>query len=462
MKKVFILIASILLILLLPSILAINIEVKKLSSNEVMISDLERPAVFNLSITNKGAGDNFGFYNLLGFKMYPVGTVPIFQNQTKEIELRISPIGGFDHRGFYTLEYFIRSADGSEIKKELTFKVIDLKDAFEIGSEYFDPESNSVEIYIINKVNVDFGEINVKFNSIFFNIEKVLSLGPNQKQQFRVQLNKEDFKKLMAGFYTLKAEVSVENKKAEIEGIIKFDEKNITETTEKEFGFIINTKIIKKENEGNTVLKSETVLKKNIISRLFTSFSPEPDIVDRQGLTIYYIWSREIKPGEILEIVVKTNWLLPLIVILFIIVIVILAKQYKRTDLVLRKKVSFVKAKGGEFALKVSIFVHAKNYVERINIIDKLPPLVKLHERFGGEKPSKINEKYRKIEWDFEKLETGEIRVLSYFIYSKIGVVGKFALPATTAIFERDGKIKETESNKAFFVAEQVRDSIKD
>jgi len=57
--------------------------------------------------------------------------------------------------------------------------------------------------------------------------------------------------------------------------------------------------------------------------------------------------------------------------------------------------------------------------------------------------------------WNFEKLEAGERRIISYIIYSKIGVLGKFALPPTTAIYEKDGKIKETESNKAFFIAEE-------
>jgi len=44
---------------------------------------------------------------------------------------------------------------------------------------------------------------------------------------------------------------------------------------------------------------------------------------------------------------------------------------------------------------------------------------------------------------------------VSYIVYSKIGVLGKFALPPTTAIYEKEGKIKETESNKAYFMAEE-------
>ena len=163
-----------------------------------------------------------------------------------------------------------------------------------------------------------------------------------------------------------------------------------------------------------------------------------------------------------MEIIVKTNWVIPLFLVLFVVVIVALTRYYSSTDLTLRKRVSFVKAKGGEFALKVSIIVNAKKHVERVNIIDRLPSLVKIYERFGGEKPTRINEKTRRIEWDLDKLDEGETRVLSYIIYSKIGVIGKFALPEATAIHEQEGKIHESSSNKAFFIAEQQKGDVEE
>lgn len=453
MKKTLVLLLISLFII--PSVLALNLDIEKQSKNEVRVNEISGPVVFNLKITNLGEEANIEFYNLVGFKMFPVGTTNFKAGESKDIELKISPIGKFTHQGAYTFEYFIRDQDNAEIKKELTFNVVDLKDVFKIGSGEIDPKSNSIEIFIENTVNFDFKEVSAEFSSKFFNFKEEFSIGANEKQTFTVEINKEDFKELMAGFYTLNADISVENQKANVEGIIKFTEENIVTTSKRDYGLIISTKIIEKTNEGNVFSTTETVVKKNIISRLFTSFSPEPDIVERDGLNIYYTWSNEIKPGETLKIRVKTNWVLPLIVILFIIAIVILAKQYSKTNLVLRKKVSFVKTKGGEFALKVSIFVNSKHYIERVNVIDRLPSLTKLHERFGTEKPSNVDEKNRKIEWYFEKLEAGEVRMISYIIYSKIGVLGRFALPIATAIYEKAGKIHETISNRTFFVAEQ-------
>ena len=450
MKKIFV---FIFVMLLIPSVLAINLEVEKQSSDEVKIYGLDNPVVFDLEITNLGQTDYFNFYNLLGFQMSPTEKILIKQDETKKIQLNVS-MKDFNYKGNYIFEYFIKSQDNSEIEQKLAFKIIDLKDVFEIGSEEIDPESNTLNVFIKNKENFDFEEISVKFSSDFFYLEETFSLIPKGKKSFVIQLNKQDFKKLMAGFYTLNAEVIVEEEKVGLEGLIKFTEKDILTTSKKDYGILINTQIIEKINEGNVIINSETVLRKNILSRLFASVSPTPTFIDRQGMTIFYTWNEEINPGESFEIVVKTNWLLPFLVIFFVIVIVILIKESSNTNLILRKKVSFVNAKGGEFALKVSIFVNAKKYIEKVNIIDRLPPLVKLYEKFGREVPAKIDEKTKRITWNFEKLEQGETRVISYVVYSKIGVLGKFALPRVTAIYERNGKISESSSNKAFFITE--------
>ncbi|MFC1710628.1 hypothetical protein ACFLZJ_00510 [Nanoarchaeota archaeon] len=459
MKKLMLLL---IVFLVFPTVLAINLNVEKMSENEVLITDLNLPAVFDLKVTNNGPTDNLEFYNLLGFSMFPIGTVPIDSGQVKAVELKVAPLGDFDFVGTYKFDYIIRSQDGSEQVEDIAFRVIKLEHAFEVGSGEVDPESNSLEIYIYNKVSFNFEAVNAKFSSVFFDFEEDFALGPNERKSFIVQLDKNEFKKLMAGFYTLNAKATVGDTTTNVEGTIKFIEKDIVTTTTKDYGFVISTKLIEKTNEGNVLTQSQTVLKKNIISRLFTTLSPEPDSVDREGLLIYYTWDREIKPGETLEIKMRTNWLFPLLIIILVVVIVILAKQYMKTNLSVKKRVAFVRAKGGEFALKVSIFVKAKRYVERISIIDRLPPLVKLYEKFGNEKPLRINETTKRIEWGYEKLEEGETRLITYIIYSKVGILGKFALPKTTAIYERDGEIHETESNKAFFVAEQRTKDLKE
>lgn len=442
---------------ILPSILATNLFIVDDNEDKVMVEGLPYPATFNVQIHNNGMGDDFRFYNLVGFSMTPTGYVRIENGQTRNVTIEVFPIEGLDYLGYYTLPYGIegRSDPATDHQAELKFKIVSIANALEVGADAIDPESQTVTIYIKNRENFNFKDMNVKFSSPFFDKEETLSLGPKEKKTYTIQLNKDDFKSLMAGYYTLNARVTVDNKKETVEGVISFVEKDIVTSIQKDEGTIINTKVIRKANDGNVIANTQSVMKLNIISRLFTTISPQPDLVERQGFDVFYTWNRQLKPGEFLDIEVKTNWLFPVIAILFILAIVILALVYTKTYVDLDKKVSFVRAKGGEFALKVTVTVKAKAYVEKISVIDRLPPLTKIYEKFGGEQPTRVNDKNGRIEWVFDKMNPGETRVLQYIIYSKVGVLGKFALPSATAIYERDGEIKETVSNKAFFLAEQ-------
>ena len=427
-----------------------------------MISGLDSPATFYLKITNLGSSDSLMFYNFFGSDMYPKGTVPILNGETKEVEVGVYPRADLKQMGWIKFDIFIKGQDGTEMTYPLMVNVIKLQDAFEVGAEEFKPDSNTISVYMDNKANFNFKQITAHFKSPFFDFEKTFGLPAYQKQSFTINLNKDDFRELMAGYYTINADTKVGTEKTNVEGVLRFSEKDIVTTTQDEYGFVIHTKKITKSNEGNVISKSSTVMKKNIISRLFTTFSPEPDIVERKGLVVYYTWERALKPGEKLEIAMKTNWLLPLLAILLVVAIVILAKKFSRTNVVLKKRVNFVRAKGGEFALKVSILISARKFVERVSIIDRLPALTKLHEKFSGEPPSKIDVANRKLEWHFSSMQPGESRMVSYIIYSKVGVLGKFALPTATALYEREGEIHEVESNHAYFVAEQSRKQVED
>jgi hypothetical protein len=451
-----ILVTILLLAVILPNISAINLDVEQMSSEVAMVQGVNMPSIFNLKIKNSGSPDNFMFYTFFGSGLFPKELVSIAGGETKEVKVEVYPRDDFDQHGKIKFDIFIKG-DSGEISYPLILDIINLNQAFEIGAEEFNPESNTVSVYVKNLANFKFNEITAKFSSSFFDFENTLSLDPYEKKSFEVILEKNRFKELMAGIYDVKADIKAGNEETSINGIMKFIEKDIVTSSQDEYGIVVHTRKISKLNEGNVLSTSSTILKKNIISRLFTTFSPEPNLVEREGLSVYYTWIREMKPGERMEIVVKTNWLLPLLASLLIVSIVILTKQLSRTSLVLKKKVNFVKAKGGEFALKVSVVVTAKKFVEKIHIIDRLPPLVKLHERFGGEVPKRADEKAGRIEWDFAKLQAGESRVLSYIIYSKVGILGKFALPTTKAVYERDGQVHEAESNHAFFLADQIK-----
>jgi len=104
--------------------------------------------------------------------------------------------------------------------------------------------------------------------------------------------------------------------------------------------------------------------------------------------------------------------------------------------------------------LKVTLRVKARKYVEKVSVIDKLPAMFKLYGRFGAEEPKRFDDKNRRIQWDIQSLEQGEERIFSYIIFSDVSIVGKFELPIATAVYEREGKIHETESNRVYFLSE--------
>lgn len=463
-KRIFtILFVSIFILAILPGVLAINIQAEKISRDETIILDLNNPTILKLEVTNIGQSGTFKFESTPGFFILNTEKVKINKDETKTIELKIYFREDFSYiKPYYTLQYVIKGEDNTYKNYEADIKVIDLKNVFEISTDEINPDMDRISLYIKNKENYDFEKIKVDASSSFFDFKKEFAINSKETKSFIVELDKNKFKELTAGFYTLKANIETQGKKTSIEGTMKFAEKKLVTSVEKDYGFFITTNIISRTNEGNVIEKADITIKKNILSRLFTNFNPEPSSVQREGFIVYYTWNKNVMPGEKLDVIIKTNWLFPFLIIFFIVIIVIFAKNYSKTNLVLKKKVSFVRAKGGEFALKISIIAHAKKYCERISVIDRLPPLVKLHERFMGVNPARIDEKNKRIEWEIGNLDKGEVRVLSYILYSKVGILGKFSLPSARAVYESEGKIEETISNRAFFVSEQRKNELEE
>lgn len=454
MKKYSILLA---ILLILPVVSAINIDVEQTNSDEVMILGLNQPAIFNLSIENSGATDNFSFFSFFGTNHSPK-SFSINSGETKTIELSVYPPADLSKTGSINAEYTIKASDDTRYEDILKLDVIELKDAFKLNAKTFTPKDSAIQISLENKVNFNFNNLNVKLSSPFFELNESFPLSPYETKTFEIPLEKEQSEILTAGFYTITAEIDAIEKSTEIDGTIKFVEESFINVTEESKGFIVSTKTIKKHNQGNVPVVVETQINKNIITRLFTSVNPQPDETERQGSKIIYSWNEELKPSESLNVKVKTNGFLPLLAIILIVAAVLFVREYTKTDLKLRKKITFVKSKGGEFALKISTIVHARKKLDNVLVIDRVPPLLKLYHKFGKEEPSKIDESNKKIEWEFPKLEVGEKKIMTYIVYSKVGVLGKFALPRATALYERDKKMNEVESNRTYFVTEQTKD----
>ena len=442
--------------LLISVVSALDLEIKKETINAVIIKELDNQAVFKLILTNLGEADKFQIYSLVGVELTPREEFIIGKNQTEIKNIKIKALDNVKRRdGLYTFEYRIKGSGEERISDKLTIELVNLKDAIGVSSDNLSLESDQATIYLHNKENFEFEDIEIEFSSVFFTFKEDVSLKPLETKSFTIDLDKEGFEGLIAGHYILNAKIKIEDVEAEVGGTLEFVESSDIIESESKEGFFITRQEIEKKNEGNSVIPVQITIEKNVISRFLTTFNIEPTNVEKNGRSVLYTWQKnELNPGESFKVVAKTNWLVPIIIIIAIIVLIILAKIYLTAKIVVKKKINLVKTKGGEFALKVTITVRAKKFVEKINIIDKLPPIFKLYDRYGAIAPDRIDEKNRRIEWNIESLSEDEETILSYIVYSKIKVVGRFELPPTKAVYEREGKIKETRSNRVFFVSE--------
>jgi len=443
------------LVLSLSLVSAINLEIQKEAINDVVISELNEPATFKFIIKNNGERDSFELYSLVSVDISPKEAFSLSRGETKEMTVSISPSETIKKSpGGFSFVYKIKGFNTGTQEDILTINIINLKDVLQITADSINPDSEKAAITIENLENFNFRRIDAEFSSVFFSFNQQFSLEPFETVTFIAPLDKEKLGSLMAGSYLLNSNLKIGDYEGALESTIKFLEKSGISTNELKEGIFIQRTDIEKRNEGNLPAVAEITLKKNILSRAFTTFSLAPSKSERTGLTTTYSWAKELRPGESLRVVIKTSWIIPIVLIIAIIILAVLSNIYLKSDLKLTKKISQVKTKGGEFALKVTIHSRARKYIEKINIVDKLPPIVKLYKRYGTIVPDRIDEKNRRLEWNVESLNEGEDRILSYIIYSKIGIVGRFELPPARAIYEKSARIKETQSNRVFFVSE--------
>lgn len=452
MKKSSILLFFSFLVLL--QLVSASLEVTKTDKNNVVISELNNPVTFDLTFNNteRQEVELFSFvgvtFNPSKFANLSVGTstFPVEATLSKSISRRDD---------YYNIEYVVSSYKSGAEKKFMQVYVVKAKEVILFDALDFILGDEQIKIGVTNNLNTTLEDLNFKFSSIFFDESKSITLGPRETKLVNLNVNKEIISSINAGSYVFTVELTGDNVTADFKGNIDYKEKQDTFLTKKNEGFLVRKVTITQTNKGNIPVDGLIEVKKDIFSRLFTVNSIEPLSIERSALSATYLWNKNLKPGESYSVTSTTNYTFPFILILLIVIIVLLVNMYTRTNLVVNKRVSFVKTRGGEFALKVRIHVKAKKYVENIQLIDKLPGMTQLYEKFGIA-PDKIDKPTRRMFWNVDRLNAGEERVYSYIIFSKVNIVGRFELPAASAMYTRDGKSEQTFSNRAFFVAENT------
>jgi len=451
------LVLLIILSILLLSFVSADLQVSKEDKGPIVIAELNNPAVFEFTINNSGDVGAFEIYSLLSVSMSPKGMFQLVSG-SNVMEVRAYP--GEDVRkkisGFYNFEYQIRRSTGEIFKDTLRIKIVPLKEVLEVNPLPLQRNASQEIITLRNTENAHMYDVKVHFDSPFLEGDAVVSLEPYESVNVTLPVNTEKARKLLAGPYVIDTEAEYEGVKTRLSGVMKYLEWEGTSVVTEHEGIIVRKTTITKVNEGNVETRAKVEVRRDILTRLVTINSIEPTSAERKGLFVYYTWEKELQPTESIVVSTTTNYTLPFLLAILIVFVALLAKIYSNTALSVTKRVSFVKTKGGEFALKVKLNVRARDHVDKIQLVDSLPGLTKLYEKFGN-KPDRIDTRTRRLFWELGSLNAGEERVLSYIIYSKMSITGRFELPAATAVFQKGGKTMESWSNRAFFVAETAR-----
>lgn len=454
MKQVYRVLFLFLLVLLPFAAATPDLEIQKIDQGSTVIPELDNAGHYQFIINNRGPADLFEIYTLVGVTMSPTEMFNLTQGITK-LDVQAYPREEIrDREGYFTFEYQIKGINSGIFKDTLRLRFVPLKDAVEIIAQPINVGASSEVITLRNKHNTNIETIPLQLSAPFFDTTYELALGPYEEVNLTVPLNTARLRPLLAGPYTITATFQTpSNKTVTSQGIVTYLEKEGTSVEKKTTGFIIRKTTVSKKNEGNIPATATVEITEDIFSRLFTTHSIEPHTIQRNGMSVTYTWQKELAPAEVYAITATTNYTVPFIIILLLVFIIIAAKMYAMTPITVQKKVNFVKTRGGELALKVSLHVKARKYVEKIQVIDQLPAMAKLYEKFG-KSPDRIDHSARRMYWNIESLNAGEERVYTYIIYSKMKVVGRFELPPASAIFDYKGKMQEVWSNRAFFVSE--------
>ncbi|PIN93422.1 hypothetical protein COU54_03125 [Candidatus Pacearchaeota archaeon CG10_big_fil_rev_8_21_14_0_10_31_24] len=442
---------TILFLLIVIPLVSADITIEKKYKGSVILSELENPGVFDLTINNHGETDTFEIYDLVGVPITPRGKFEIKNGTSKTFEVRVFPPKNIRRiNGPFIFDYQIKGEKAGITKDQIKLTIVSLEETLSIDQVYLDYDQTTLSFPVHNLQKTYLEDLELNVQSALFDSKQKISLKPYETQNLSIPIDIEKNKILEAGSYFLTAEFKLQGSKVKLENYVSYAEKNDISKAEDIGGTIIKSKTITKQNNGNVPLEDHIEMTGNVITRLFTSHSIEPSNINLQGFAIKYSWDNLLEPGESWSVVSRTNYTLPSILIILLIAIVTFIFIYSRTKLVIRKKVSYVKTKDGQFAVKVSVGVKSRAKVLNVKIIEHIPGATKLYDRFGI-RPDKIDHANRRLIWNLQHLRSGEERIFSYIIYSPVKIVGRLELPPTIAVFEHLGKTQQVLSNRTFF-----------
>lgn len=456
MKRLFILIALFLFSVSLNSAFLVETDFK----NDVYIIGFESDIDVVVSLSEL----EDGYYNVYTLSDVLIEPSDFYYLTDEEVLLNytFTPYDRIKTRGDYLFNYYINHKDVEQKKILGKIRIFDFEDVINIESNFVDFENPVVKVYIENKENYNFKNLKMKCNSILSNFESDFNLSSYEIKEIELNVSENLIKTTKAGVYAIDCSFDSEAGLKEVQGKLYLSEKEGIVTQDEISGFLIRTRNINKINSGNTVEDIKIIEEKNWFSGLFTSFNNEPNKIDKNGSLFVYEWSFRLNPGDVYNIKIKTNYFYPLIFLCLIIFVYFMIRKYLEKKIDIKKTVRPVKTKNGEFALRVNLNIKARKDIQKGVLIDRVPLNVKIYNNFKSNAPDFVDVEKRILKWNIGDLNSGEERVFSYIVYSRVGFVGKFSLPSARISFDFNETACVEESKKVFFLTENESTLIKD
>jgi hypothetical protein len=421
----------------------------------VIIAGAEDSATLMLRITNTNAQSDFEIYSLVGVKIAPSELT--LQQGTHLVEITASPSASIirSTRGLLLFQYELYNQQAGRVLDQKLLKIVDLEGVFAIRPTTIKPGDTTADFVITNVENRTVTDVHLKIDSSFIKHEVTLTMAPYEQKRISVPLKGPELAKQVAGRYVADVSFEFGNAEADREWEINYLESSGLSVNETTSGLVIRKHNTIKTNDGSVPITATISYHRDLLSRLFTTLSPDPAQVTKEGLGVTYLWTQELAPAESLNVVMTTNYTVPFIVLIIVLGAAALAWWVFWKPLVISKNVHPVRTKGGEFALKVTIAIKAHKNLTNVVLHDHIPHTMQLYQQFGI-RPHTIDESARKLSWQLGHLNAGETRVFSYVVYSKMRVVGNFHLPLASATAMADGKPVHVSSNQTAFVSETI------
>ncbi len=360
--------------------------------------------------------------------------------ESKKLRLEFYP--KTDVAGSYVISFFIKSNEAT-VEKNIRVRIVNLEDVIEVSFLKAGKEDKKLAVEVWAKEGVEIEDTTMSLKGGFFEYEEEFNLGSNEKKSFEF-----DVESVEGGVHNVLVKVltEVNGEDREFTKMVELEveeHSDIEERRETEGVFVRTVRIIL-ENEGNTRQVIERSKSLSVFSRFFTSFEPKP-VVDRKAGKLIAMWEIDLEPGEEVVISARTNYLLPIILLIVFLAAVLGYTAWKGIPLKISKKVEKLKSKK-PFAMKIVLALKARNELKGVILRDYLPSVTKLHEDFGTVKPHSV--KGSMIEWRVPKMEKGEERIFSYVVYSDVEVIGSLEVPRAQVICDVKGKEKRVMSEK--------------